>query len=354
MAGTLVAMAACTKVEDAGVSARKAVEAARPSATAPAARAPSGLEAMVRDLESCPLEGYQISSTCEAMETLSAELRHLGAPQLSVPLGKKLLADRAPAVRLQAAAMLGHDGRDAIVDAARRETDPRVREAMIRTLASESRDLRVATFLLESTQHPIAEVRAQALAALTRPESRTVPGAVERVRTMAERDPDPQLRQAACASAGKLGDPSLVAFYERATATADDPELYAACMEGVVALLDTPNEGAYRLFLARIAATPRTEQSPPWQVMSAFCYGAEDARRAPWFDPAAVKAALAGVITDRDASWKARAAAVESMVGLGATKAELAPLEASYTAKASPKASADQRVLASLDSALAE
>jgi hypothetical protein len=134
-------------------------------------------------------------------------------------------------------------------------------------------------------------------------------------------------------------------------------------MEGVVAMFhnapafDTSSEGAYRLFLRRIEAQPRSEQSPPWQVMSAFCYDSREAdlerlaawrRQATWFDPSAVKTALTSVIADPTASWKARAASIESMVGLGATKAELKALEATA------RAPADTRVLATLDRALAE
>ena len=360
----VAALAGCTKVEDPqgpGTStARKVVEPRR---------APSGIEKLVADLESCDLEGYQITSTCLAMERLATELAEPnGARELSLALGAKLLGHRAPAVRLQAAAMLGTDraSRDAIVDATRKEPDAHVREAMIRVIAAEGAKYpRVGAFLLESTQFPVADVRAQALAALTLPASRALPGAADRVLAMAERDPDPALRRAACAAGGKLGNPIFLPFYETATARTDDPELSAACMEGVVAMFhnqpafDTANEAAYRLFLKRIAAQPRTEHSPPWQVMSAFCYYSHEAdleklaawkRQATWFQPAEVKAVMTAVITDRATSWQARTAAIESMVGLGATKDELKALGSGYD----KMDKADQLVLAKLDSALAE
>ena len=358
---SVLALAACTRADE-----------ARPAAQASARKVvdsrPSGLEKLVVDLETCGLEGYQITSTCPAMIALTAELSHRapGTAQLSVALGSRLLAHRAPAVRVQAAAMLGADGANAIVDAARRESDDRVREAMLHTLApSAATNPRVGAFLLESTQHVAPAVRAQALAALTLPENRRVPGGAARVLAMAERDPDPALRREACTAGGKLGDPSFVPFYERLTGSATDPDLYAACMEGVVAMFhnapafDTANEAAYRLFLQRISAQPRSEHMPPWQAMSAFCYDSREAdlaklaawrRTATWFDAAEVKAALTSVISDRATSWKARAAAIESMVGLGATKAELKALEAGY---ASGSDEGDARVLATLDRASA-
>ncbi len=334
----VLALAACTKVEDERIApaARKPVESAR---------APSGIEKLVLDLHTCRLEGYQITSTCPAMEALTAELKNPGtAHELSLGLGGKLLAHPAPAVRLEAATLLGNDAasRDAVVDAARRESDVHVREAMIRILAPDAARLpRVGAFVLESAQHPSSGVRIQALAALTLPSSRELPGASERVLAMAERDPDPALREAACAAGGKLGSQLWLPFYERVTATSDVPELYAACMEGVVSMfIEQPNsEGAYRLFLRRITESP---SKAPWQVMSAFCYTREWKQRPSWFDATEVKAAMTAVITDPAATWQAREAAVESMVGLGATRDELRSL------------TSDKLVLAKLDSALAK
>jgi len=355
--GGVLALAACTRADEgrpAAHAAPRIVEVA-----------PSGLEKLIVDLETCGLERHQITSTCPAMRVLSAELA-TRRPQLSVALGTRLLAHRAPAVRIQAAELLGSDGANAIVDAARGERDDRVREAMIHTLApNASANPRIAAFLLESTQHVAPAVRARALDALTRPSSRSIPGAAARVLAMAERDPDPALRREACAAGGKLGDASFVPFYERITRSAADPELYAACMQGVVAMFhnaptfDTANEAAYRLFLRRISETPRSEHAPPWQVLSAFCYDSREAdlaslaawrTAATWFDPAEVKAALASVIGDRATSWKARAAAIESMVGLGATASDLRTLAAGYASGASGDPS-DARVLATLDRA---
>lgn len=348
----VLALAACTRVEDERVApaARKTVESME---SMQSMRAPSGIEKLVVDLAPCRLEGYQITSTCPAMETLTAELRHPGtAHELSLALGGKLLVHGAPAVRLEAATLLGSDAasRDAVVDAARREPDLHVREAMIRILAADgARYPRVGAFLLDSAQHGSREIRTQALAALTLPANRQLPGAADRVLAMAERDPDPALRQAACRVGGALGTALWIPFYERVTASSDEPELYTACMEGVVSMFLEPprNEAAYRLFLRRITESP---SKAPWQVMSVFCYTHEWKQPPAWFDTMEVKTAMIAVITDRAASWQAREAAIESMVGLGASRDELKALEAGY----SPKDNSDRLVLAKLDSALAE
>ena len=368
----LLALGACAKDFDAEVAGRQVVEArhtgtSAPVASTPPSEAPPGtLERRVLDLASCQLEGHQIVDTCAAMSALRHELGSPGgSKELSLALGTSLLRHRAPAVRIEAAKLMGSDlaSRLAIVDTARREAVPAVRQAYVQLLADEGARLPpVARFLLESADHPTAAVRLDALDALTAPVNRGMPGGAAKIVAMVEGDPDVRVRRAACALGGKLGDATLVPMYTRQTATTADPELHAACMEGLVAMFhnppgfDTASEPAYRLFLERLEAQPRSEQSPPWSVMSTFCYFSHDAdldklaawkQRATWFDAAEVKRVMTSVITDKATSWMARAAAVESLVGLGATKAELAALRAAHDP-------VDRQVLAKIDSALGE
>lgn len=359
----VLALGACAKDFDQQVAGRKVVEA-RTSAMAMAP--PGTLERRVLDLASCQLEGYQIVDTCFALRALRRELDAPGgSKELSLALGTSLLRHAAPAVRIEAAKLMGSDvaSRHAIVDHARRETVPAVRQAFVRLLADEGARLpSVAQFLVESANHPTASVRLEALDAITSVANRGMPGAAATIIAMVERDPDASVRRSACALGGTLGDPTLVPMYAQHTATTADPELYAACMEGLVAmfhdhpLFDTASEPAYRLFLERLATQPRSEVSPPWSVMSTFCYFSHDAdlaklaawkQRAPWFDANEVKRVLTSVIADKATSWMARTAAVESLVGLGATKAELSALRATVTP-------VDPRVLAKIDSVLDE
>jgi hypothetical protein len=112
------------------------------------------------------------------------------------------------------------------------------------------------------------------------------------------------------ARAGRLGSDEPVALYEKLTAPGprdrDRRELYAACMEGLARMFhdhpsfETANEKAYQLFLRRLDERPRTEHSPPWTVMSWFCYFSHEAdpaklaawkQRATWFDAAAMRRA---------------------------------------------------------------
>ncbi len=371
----VLALGACAKDFDQQVAGRKVVEARHSGTPAPMVSAPRGvapegtLERRVLDLASCELEGYQIVDTCGAMRSLSQELAVPGgSKELSLALGTSLLRHRAPAVRIEAAKLMGSDAasRLAIVDSARREAVPAVRQAYVRILADEGARLPpVAQFLLESADHATAAVRLDALDAITSPANRGMAGGAAKIIAMVERDPDASVRRTACSRGGKLGDAMLVPMYTAQTATTNDPQLYAACMEGLVAMFhnhpvfDTASEPAYRLFLERLQMQPRSEQSPPWSVMSTFCYFSHDAdldklaawkQRATWFDANEVKRVITGVINDKATSWEARTAAVESLVGLGATKEELAALRVSYN----PKDPVDRRVLAKIDSALGE
>lgn len=303
-------------------------------------------ERLVLGLADCRLERYQIDSNCAAMVALAAALRESAAwadrAAVDRELGGRLIHHAAPAIRIEAARMLaGTDGGvDAIAAAAAGEPHAGVLQAFVRTVAHASARPPVTAMLLAAAGHADPAVRLEAVAALTQ---RAVPGGADKLAQLAERDTDAAVRQAACAGAGKLGDHALLAMYERQTeptAAADAP-VYAACMEGLVAMFhdhpwfDTADQGAYELFLRRIEATPRSEAVPPWSVMSTFCYFSHESdldklaawkQRAPWFDAARVKRALASVIADGHASWMARAAAVESMVGLGATRDEIAAL----------------------------
>jgi len=371
----LLVITACTKAEDVSSELQKReVRAASARAIAPyapaatPARTPGKLEQRLLDLASCGIEGHQITATCPAMEALAREIAAPGSSkELSLELGKRLLANPSPAVRLETAKLMGADraSRDAIVEVARTDAHPGVRQALVRELADEgARNPSVASMLFAASSHPEVAVRREAVAALTSPANRSLPGGAERLVAIVESDPDPALRREACTQAGKLGNPVLLPMYERATASVADPAQYAACMEGLVAMFhnppmfDTSNEQAYRMFLRELSETPRSEASPPWSVTSAFCYYSHEAdltklsawkQQAPWFDATEVKQVMGSVITDTAASWQARVAAVESMVGLGATKAELASLSSAVVGKGDD----DRRVVAKIRSVLA-
>jgi hypothetical protein len=355
----VAALAACANNDDASATRKPIVMAsALPTGMVPQLNiaATTGLERyerIVRNVEDCPLEGYQVVPTCPGMQMFNSGIASVSA-DLKAAVGRDMIGSASPAVRVTAAELmqgasgLSTDSQDAIAEAAGRERDPGVLRAFIRVVADHgATNPRVAAVLLAAADHADKDVRLQAVYALTSATNRGLAGGATKLVALAERDSDQKVRHAACEYGGKLGANELLPLYEKLTANTNDPDLYAACMEGLVRMfhnhpvLDTANEQAYRLFLRRLDHKPRTEHSPPWNVMSTFCYFSHESdldklaawkQQAPWFDPTEVKRVMASVIADKSASWMARAAAVESMVGLGATKGELEALKRGYHA----------------------
>jgi hypothetical protein len=305
------------------------------------------LEKLVLGVESCPLEGHQVVPKCAGMEALAAGTKGKIAT-LELPQGGELLRHASPAIRVTAAGLMprSNEGREAIADAAAVERDPGVLQAFIRVVAEDgARVPKVGAMLLAVAGHADQKIRLAAVDALAAPANRGLGGGAEKLVALAQSDGDIKVRQAACEKAGKLGNEALLPLYEKATASTADADMYAACMEGLVAMFhnhpvfDTSSEAAYRLFLRRLEAKPRTEHAPPWSVMSTFCYFSHDAdldklaawkKQAGYFKPDDVKRVMASVISDRSASWMARSAAIESMVGLGASKDELEALKKGF------------------------
>lgn len=325
------------------------------------APAPTGLEAALLGVADCPIEDFQVAPACGGMLSLANAMKFADGVR-AVQIGTRLVGHAAPAVRIQAATLLAGSGEHvAIAEVGLRERDPAVLRSFVHLLAKAGAQPKVAAFLVGAADHAEPAVRLEAIGAIA--QNRGIAGGAQKLAQLIERDADPAVRRAACATAGKLGDDALLPVYRQVTATATDPALHAACMEGVVAMFhdhptfETASEGAYRLFLERLASKPRSSTTPPWTVMSTFCYLSHEPdlakldawrARATWFDAAEAKRAIADVVADRAADWKARAAGIESLVGLGATKAELAALRRGLSTDDN-----DRQVAAKLDSALA-
>jgi hypothetical protein len=316
-------------------------------------------EKLVLGLAGCKLQGYSIDSKCDGAKALEDALKNTKTNMkdllgFNAQLGQKLIGHTAPAVRVKAASLMssvvGTAGasQDAIVAAAEKETDPGVLQAFIRTVSNDgAKNPKVGAMLMKTVEHADKEVRLQSVYALSSSWNRELAGGAEKLAAVAETDADAKVRQAACEYGGKLGNQAMLPVLEKLTAKSDDKDMYAACMEGLGAMFhqypfyETKNEAAYKLFLKRLDATPRSEHAPPWGVMSLFRYAgdakheklAEWKKQATWFKPADVKKALASVIADKKTNWMARTAAVESFAALGATKAEIEGLKKGYDGK---------------------
>jgi hypothetical protein len=294
------------------------------SAKAPAINALEPYERIVRAFDTCALEGNQIVSTCPALTAFETEMRGVSA-DIRAKVGGRMIDHRSPAVRVQAASMVRMD---VLARAAASERDPRVLEAFVRIAGKQARNPDAGSLLRVATRHPDGGVRLDAVDAIAANPNMT--SGAETLVALAETDPDLRVRRAACEQAGRFSAVAVLPLFERATANVTDPSFYAACMEGLASMVNT-SEPAYRLFLRRIAESPRSEHTPPWTVMSIFC---DIEARPAYVDAAEVRRVFAGVIADRRASMQARSAAIESLAGLQATPVELVNLKKSLSAPA--------------------
>ena len=320
---------------------------------------------------SCEIKDDQIDPKCPAVEALkqamnaTQKLSDLGG--MSADLGRKLIGHESPAVRIKAAGMMesffGTDtsSQDAVVEQARKETDPSALKAMIRTVWNDgAKNPKVAELLLWAADHADARVRKQAAYALSSPWNREMPGAAAKLAALMAGDADAEVRQTACERAGEHGNDELLPTYEKLTKDTADGELWGACFAGIVKmwasypLYDTASKKAYQLTLKLLEKAPRSEHVPPWQVMGDFEHLAtvpdEDWKKmATFYKAGDVRKALAAVIADPKANWMARSGAVGSYAALGASKKDLEKLKAAY---ASPEGT-DSHVIDALDKAIA-
>jgi hypothetical protein len=331
-------------------------------------------EKLILGLADCKLVRYEIDGKCAGVKALQDAMKETTTPVkdmlgMTSKLGEKLITHASPAVRVKAANLMssitGTSGssQDIIVAAAAKEKDPQVLQAFIRTVWNDGgKNPKVAKFLIDSADHEDKDVRTQAVYAISSSWNKDMKGGPEKLAKVATSDKELKVRQAACEYGGKLGNKAILPVIEKFTAK-EDKEMYGACMKGLIEMFfqypfyETTNEAAYKLFVKRLAS-PHGPDAPPWTVTGEFKKYADDKhdklvawkKKATWFKPADVKKALASVVADKKTNWMARTGAIESLEGLGATKAELEALKKGYDEKNFD----DKNVLKKLDDAIAK
>lgn len=331
-------------------------------------------EKLILGLADCKLVGYEIDGKCPGVKALSDAMKETTTPVkdmlgMTSKLGEKLITHSSPAVRVKAANLMSSitgtaaSSQDVVVAAAAKEKDPQVLQAFIRVVWNDGgKNPKVAKFLIDSADHPDKDVRTQAVYAISSSWNKDMKGGPEKLAKVATSDKELKVRQAACEYGGKLGNKAILPVIEKFTAK-EDKEMYGPCMKGLIEMFfqypfyETTNEAAYKLFVKRLAA-PHGPDAPPWTVMGEFKKYGDDKneklaawkKKATWFKPADLKKALMGVVSDKKTNWMARTGAIESLEGLGVTKAELEGLKKGYDEKNFD----DKNVLKKLDEAIAK
>ncbi len=326
---------------------------------------------LLLDHASCEIKNEEIDPQCPAVKALQDAMA--GSRMVAdlaggaANLGKELFAHESPAVRIKAVGLMASvfgtqkESQDIIVEAAKKEKHPAVLRAMVRTVSNDgARNPAVAEMLLALSSHESPLVRREVVFALSSTWNREMKGGPEKLAEMMEKDADMDVRKAACEYAGRLGDDKLMPAYTKLTAGSDET-LRGACLKGLVAMWwsypfhDTASQKAYKLTISLLGKKPRTREFPVWTVPGIFKTVnaekfAEWQKKAPWYKPAELIAALSDIIRDPNANWLGRVGAVDSLVTLGAKKADLEKLRKPLGAE--PKGD-DVHVAGALDKAIA-
>lgn len=375
-AGLLIVATGCKKGDDgAAASASAAASAAPAESDAPLTL--EQYETLLTALSSCKAVESEssyygsVESSCPALKALHAARSKKNAMKnisgKTGPLTRKLLEHKSPAVRVQAAGMVqsllgtSKDNQKAVVDLAKNEKDIAVLKALIHAIANDGkRNPDVGSTLLSLAAHENAHVRATAAVGISSSWNKGMPGGVEKLIQLMERDPDPLTRQAACAYAGQHDDDRLIPVYTKLTAPRADADLAAKCFGGLLKmwasypLFSNANEKAYKLTLKLLFQKPRTDKLPPWTTMGTFesvgkGKGSSFEKwkaQATWFNAKDVKRAMLEIAGDKSANWLGRSGAVRAAVALGGTKAELAALKG--------KIGDDRQVVSQIDKSMPE
>ncbi|MGK0360508.1 MAG: hypothetical protein ACI9U2_002821 [Bradymonadia bacterium] len=321
-------------------------------------------ETLLLGLKDCEVKDSGIDRKCEAYKAYREGRKNRGTlvkdwGGMLSGMGRKHIKNTAPAVRIQAANLMGSifgsskESQAAIITAAKSEAHPRVLKAMLRSISSSiAKNDDVRKLMLDKASHPDQKVRMEVVGSLTSSWARGTEGTLEKAMEMVEKDAAPEVRQYACRRLGERADARALPLLKTLTASATDEKLYSACVRGVIAMWSSPvphkapSEDAFKHTLALFKKTPRSKSHPPWTSISAVAWASkkrfQDA--APWYKNAELVAVLMDVVKDRQANWLARTGGVDALKRLGATPAQFGELAKSY-ADAAGKPSTDKHVL---------
>ncbi|MCA9524841.1 MAG: HEAT repeat domain-containing protein [Myxococcales bacterium] len=312
---------------------------------------PEQLEKLLLDLATCKVDDAGIERDCEANKAWRDARKNRGTlikdwSGLMAGLGQKHIKNASPAVRIQAASLMGSifgasgDSQSTIIDAAKVESDPQVLKAMLRAVASSiKKNDAVRQLALSQAGHADAKIRMEVLSALTSSWAKDTEGTLEKAMEMTEKDESPEVRIYACRRLGERADERALPLLLKLTADHKaDPKLYSACVRGLIAMWSapvphkTPSEKAYQATLAILKKKPRDEAAPPWTAISAVEWASKDRfqQAAPWYKKGDLIGALADLTADRQANWLARTAALDAMKRLGAENGDFEKLKAAY------------------------
>lgn len=329
-------------------------------------------EALLLGLSACEVKDNGIDRKCPAYKAYREGRKNRGSlvknwGGMLAGMGRKHIGHESPAVRIQAAGLMGSifgsskESQAAIVKAAQGEKHPRVLKSMLRSVASSiKKNEGVRQLILANANHPDQKVRMEVVGALTSTWAKGTEGTLEKAMEMVEKDAAMEVRQYACRRLGERANAKALPLLKKLTAKPSDSKLYSACVRGVIAMWSAPvphkapSQDAYKHTIALFKQTPRSKNNPPWTAISAVEWAAKKKfqEAAPWFKLGELQGVLIEIVKDRDTNWLARTGAVDALKRLGASPAQFEGLKKAY-AKAE-KAGTDKHVLDKIQKAMSQ
>jgi hypothetical protein len=298
---------------------------------------PEQYEALILSLAKCNLVGRGIDDNCAEYKAYrEARSRNTMIGDFagrSSTLGLKHINHASPAVRYIAASLLRSffgskpETQEAVLKAAGTEKEPIVLSALISAVGSSAKsNPKVGELLIKMADHADENVRIESIGWLASSWGKDVPGALDKVMEKMQKDESVKVRRSACENSGRLGAADkLLPVLKKLTKNADNADLYAGCMRGLIDLWNPflssdspPSKEAYTLSLARLRDKPRSKERPPWIVISNF--GRVPKSNPPWYKQQQVAKALADVAIDEQANWMARTASARALGELKAVE----------------------------------
>lgn len=329
-------------------------------------------EQLLLGLAACEVDDNGIDRKCAAYTAYREGRKNRGTlvkdwGGMLSGMGRKHIGHESPAVRIQAAQLMGSifgtsaESQTAIVDAAKKEQNPQVLKAMLRSVASSiKKNDGVRQLMLANANHADDKVRMEVVGALTSSWAADTEGTLEKAMEMVKGDKSADVRQYACRRLGDRADErALPLLLELTQDPTKDPKLYSTCVRGLIAMWSAPvphkapSQKAYEATIKLFKKTPRTNEHPPWTAISAVEWASKKRfqESAPWYKNDELVGALIEITKDRQTNWLARTGAVDALKRLGATPAQFEDLKKAY-ADAAGKPSTDKHVLEKIEKAL--
>ncbi len=317
-------------------------------------------EKLVLDLTSCEVTERGVHPKCAAYQNLrkarnrKTSLREMR--EMNAAVGKKLIGHEHPAVRLQAAKLLqsvfgsDKDVQKIIIEAAKKEKEPAVLAAMLRTVGSKHKTNEdIKKLLLKMADNQSEVVRREAMSWFLTSFGEGVEGTFDKVLEKVENDPSEDVRAYLCNRLYGSSDERALDVFKKYLEAEDTPKkLYNACWNGVINSWTgfpkprQPSKAGYELTMKILEAKPRTKERPSWSGISTLRSAKTEYRETDrfgntwleavkdWYKKDRLLRALKAIATDADANWMARTAALRVMQELGEPKATFTTLLAKY------------------------